>query len=150
MGARAAAALRRAHFPSPLLRRPDGDGPGERRARSIYTLQMNTELRKPPRTWLPRCGAPPPFRIPSPQYFVGGVFEGEAYHVSVEAQLAFPDLAVDTPHPRPFEHLLVRHPVLPSVPEDTAEGDGHKGVQPSSMSDSQGPCFTRVKQDRHD
>ena len=40
------------------------------------------------------------------------------YHVTVEAKLALPDLAVDTLHPRMLNSQLVRHMVLPVDPKN--------------------------------
>ncbi len=49
---------------------------------------------------------------------VSRILGGESHHVAIEAQLSLTFQARNPSHPRSIEHLLVRHVVLSTVPED--------------------------------
>ena len=70
--------------------------------------------------------------------------------MAIEIRLVLPFEAGKSAHPRPTQHFLVRHTVLPAVAEYTKEQGCRERVQSPSQIGSQDPCFSRVEQDRHD
>ena len=149
MGARARQALRRVHLLSPLLGRSLGVEPGVCRARYTQPLQKLLQLLQPTLARAPYW-ARPPLGFSSGQNFVRWISGWKTHNVAERSQLAEPDLAGDAAHLRHLQQPVVRHKVLPPAAEDFAKRAAHKRVQSPPQPLRQRPCFTRVKQDRHD